>query len=232
MRYIDKSNRCVTFDDFVTTYQGRLRNDWEKFKKIKGGSAVRLALHQHSWQVQKGLCGYCEQEVPYKISAEDNTKSHFEHIRPKGQPQFKQLTFSFENIIISCEGFDLMTVTEHKKEFCGHVKDKTIGDIHPYDDALFLNPTEIRDIESYFYYDSEGNIEPNPSKTTEEQNRADYMIRILGLQHPTLISMRQEQYSVWNERREILSYEELVTELDENLPLLPSFFSLLKQRFL
>jgi hypothetical protein len=58
------------------------------------------------------------------------------------------------------------------------------------------------------------------------------MIRVLGLRHPVLISMRQEQYSVWNERREILSYEELIAELDENLPLLPSFFSLLKQRFL
>jgi hypothetical protein len=29
MRYIDKTNRCVDFDNFVAKYHGRLRNDWE-----------------------------------------------------------------------------------------------------------------------------------------------------------------------------------------------------------
>ena len=231
MRYIDKSNRCILFDDFVTAYQGRLRNDWEKFKKIKGGGAVRLTLHQFMWCTQKGLCSYCEQEVPYKISAEDDAKSHFEHIRPKAQKVFKHLTYHFENIVISCEGFDLTTDSENKKEFCGHFKDdKNKG--NEYDEVLFLNPTEIRDIETYFRYDSEGNIEPNSSKTADEQSRAAYMIRVLGLDHPTLIEMRQMQYTIWVERKREVPYEQLATDLDENLPFLPSFFSLLKQRIL
>lgn len=66
MRYIDKTNRCEAFDNFVTTYRGRLRNDWEKFKKIRSGNIIRLTLHQHSWRLQKGLCAYCEQEIPEK----------------------------------------------------------------------------------------------------------------------------------------------------------------------
>lgn len=64
MRYIDKTNRCEPYDNFVAQYKGRLRNDWEKFKKVKGGKEIRLQLHQHLWRGQKGLCGYCEQEVP------------------------------------------------------------------------------------------------------------------------------------------------------------------------
>ncbi len=231
MRYIDKTNRCEDFDNFVTTYRGRLRNDWEKFKKIKGGSIVRLILHQFMWRTQKGLCCYCEQEVPYKISTEEDAKSHFEHIRPKGLKEFKHLTYHFGNIVISCEGFDLAIDSENKKEFCGHIKDdKNKG--NEYDDALFLNPTEIPNIETYFRYDSEGNIEPNPSKTVDEQNSAAYMIRILGLDHYDLIGMRQKQYSFWAERKREISYEQFVADLDENLPLLPSFFSFLKQRFL
>ncbi len=231
MRYIDKSNRCIVFDDFVKTYQGRLRNDWEKFKKIKGGSTIRLILHQFMWRTQKGLCCYCEQEVPYKISADDSAKSHFEHIRPKALKAFKHLTYQFENIVISCEGFDLALDSENKKEFCGHIKDdKNKG--NEYDDAFFLNPTEILDVEGYFRYDSEGNIEPNPIKTDNEQNRATYMIRILGLDHPDLIGMRQKQYSFWEERKREIPYEQFVADLDENLPFLPSFFSFLKQRFL
>ena len=168
MRYIDKSNRCLVFDDFVVAYRGRLRNDWEKFKKIKGGSTVRLALHQHLWLQQKGLCAYCEQEVPEKTTPENDAKSHLEHIRPKARSEFKHLTFHFENIVISCEGFDLTTVSEHKKEFCGHFKD---NDFTKFDDMLFLNPTIIQDIETYFRYDSEGQIEPHPLRNEAEKKK-------------------------------------------------------------
>ena len=112
----------------------------EKFKKIRGGSAIRLVLHQHLWREQKGLCAYCEQEVPEKTTPENDAKSHLEHIRPKARSEFKHLTFHFENIVISCEGFDLTTVSEHKKGFCGHFKD---NDFTKFDDMLFLNPTEI-----------------------------------------------------------------------------------------
>jgi uncharacterized protein (TIGR02646 family) len=231
MRYIDKSNRCEAFDNFVTTYRGRLRNDWKLFKRTANGSSVRLILHQHLWRVQKGLCSYCEQEVPKKTKPEEELKSHFEHIR--GQKKFPQLVFNFENIIISCEGFDLISnILDNKRQFCGAKKDQVVGGVHPYDDTLFLNPTELPDIESYFRFDSEGNIEPHPSKTLEEQNRAAYMIRILILNHPVLINMRQKQYSFWYERKTEISYEQLTADLDENLPFLPSFFSMLKQRFL
>ena len=229
MRYIDKSNRCMVFDDFVTLYQGRLRNDWEKFKKIRGGSAIRLALHQHLWREQKGLCAYCEQEVPEKTIPESDTKSHLEHIRPKARPEFKHLTFQFENLVMSCEGFDLTAISEHKKEFCGHFKD---NDFSKFDDVLFLNPTEMTDIETYFRYDSEGKIEPNPFKTDEQQRQTVYMIRTLNLNNAVLMEMRKVQYDLWLEKQFVLTEAELADELSENQRLLPAFFSLLKQKIL
>ena len=230
MRYINKSNRCIVFDDFVAAYKSRLRNDWDKFKKIKGGGAVRLALHQHLWLEQKGLCGYCEQEVPKKTAIEEELKSHLEHIRR--QALFPQLTYHYENIIVSCEGFDLTTTGDQKRAFCGHIKDRTVAGVKPYDETLFLNPTEITDIETYFRYDSEGHIEPNPSKNVYDQNRATYMINTLGLDHSVLNEMRKTQYDLWLEKQAIWTEEELADELSENQRLLPAFFSLLKQKIL
>jgi uncharacterized protein (TIGR02646 family) len=232
MRYINKSNRCIVFDDFVAAYQSRLRNDWEKFKKIKGGSDVRLALHQHLWQEQKGLCAYCEQEIPRKNTTNEDIKSHLEHIRPKAHKAFKHLTFEFKNIIVSCEGFDLTTTPEKKREFCGHIKDQKVAGVHSYDDALFLNPTDISTIETFFRYDSEGHIEANPLKNADERKRADYMIEVLGLNHDILKGMRKTQYDLWLEKQFVWTKEELVHELDENQRLLPAFFSLLKQKIL
>jgi uncharacterized protein (TIGR02646 family) len=236
MRYINKSNRCIVFDDFVNKNRGRLRNEWERFKKVDNDGSVRLSLHQHLWYDQKGLCCYCEQGMPEKTELEEKPKSQFEHIRAKkAKKGFPHLTYEFDNIILSCEGFDLtdyLVDNKNKRQFCGHIKDRTVGGINKYNDTLFLNPTEIADIESYFRFDSEGNIEPHPSKTEDEQHRAAYMIRTLALDHPDLIGMRQREFSFWDAKRESSSYEEIVAELDENLPLLPSFFSLLKQRFL
>jgi uncharacterized protein (TIGR02646 family) len=227
MRYIDKSNRCKQFDDFVETYRGRLRNDWEKFKKVKGGSEVRLLLHQHLWRTQKGLCAYCEQEIPAKTQPDEEAKSHFEHIRPK--KRFPTLTYHFENLIVSCEGFDLSTIADRKKQFCGHFKD---NDFSKYKENIFLNPTENQWITSYFRFDSEGRIEPNPLKTMEEQKQARYMIETLGLDNSVLNEMRKNQYDFWLEKQDEWSNEQLLEELDENQSFLPAFHSLLKQKIL
>ncbi|MEN9610918.1 MAG: hypothetical protein RLZZ628_1732 [Bacteroidota bacterium] len=227
MRYIDKSHRCKPFDDFLMIYRGRLRNDWEKFKKVKGGSEIRLLLHQHLWGNQKGLCAYCEQEIPAKTKPEEEAKSHFEHIRPK--KRFPALTYQFENLIISCEGFDLSISADKKKQFCGHFKD---NDYDKYKEDIFINPTENQAITSYFRFDSEGRIEPNPLKTREEQKQADYMIKTLGLDNAVLNEMRKNQYDLWLEKQLEWSNEQLAEELDENQPLLPAFHSLLKQKIL
>ncbi|MEY4936917.1 MAG: hypothetical protein RIS64_3276 [Bacteroidota bacterium] len=227
MRYIDKSNRCQQFDDFVETYRGRLRNDWEKFKKVKGGSEIRLLLHQHLWLHQKGLCAYCEQEIPEKTKPDEDAKSHFEHIRPK--KRFPTLTYEFKNLIVSCEGFDLSTIVDKKRQFCGHFKD---NDFDKYREDIFLNPTENQAITSYFRFDSEGRIEPNPLKTMAEQKQARYMIETLGLDNPVLNEMRKNQYDFWLEKQMEWSNEQLLAELDEKQPLLPAFHSLLKQKIL
>jgi hypothetical protein len=137
------------------------------------------------------------------------------------------LTYEFNNLIVSCEGFDLMEIPDKKKQFCGHFKTND-----QYDDSFFLNPTEIQDIEQYFSYDSEGGIRPNEEKSSEYQNRAAYMIEVLGLEHKILRDMRKTEYEFWDNKRETLSEEELSKALADNLPFPPPFLSLLRQRFL
>jgi hypothetical protein len=44
--------------------------------------------------------------------------------------------------------------------------------------------------------------------------------------------MRQNQYDIWLEKKMNLTYLELASELDENLPLLPTFFTILKEKIL
>ncbi|MEO0043252.1 MAG: hypothetical protein RL329_2700 [Bacteroidota bacterium] len=224
MRYIDKSHRCIVFDKFVKI-KVLASLKWKSFGRAKlDGVRVKSALHLHLWSVQKGLCAYCEQEIPAKMESDDDTKSHLEHIRPKAD--FPDLTYQFENLIISCEGFNLFITDAKKGQFCGHVKDNS------YDDAIFLNPTENQGITNYFRFDSEGQIEPNPLKTVSEQNQARYMIETLGLDNPVLNEMRKNQYDIWLENQIEWSNEQLLAELDENQSILPAFYSLLQQKIL
>ena len=44
--------------------------------------------------------------------------------------------------------------------------------------------------------------------------------------------MRKNQYDIWLEKQAEWSEQELAFELSENQPLLPAFFSLLKQKIL
>lgn len=224
MRHIDKANRCTAFDDFVARAQHFLQNDWKKFNKVQGYKEVSLALHQHLWQDQKSLCVYCEQQMQKKLELSADAPTHFEHIRPKDK--YKDLTYSFENLVVSCNGFDL-TVTIHKtKQFCGHFK------LEKYDDVLFLNPVEVDDIDTYFIYDSDGNIEPNIAKTPQEQQKAAYTIKTLGLNHPTLQKMRRYQITVWGEKLASDGIENIIEILQSDQHPLPHFITALKQTYI
>ena len=159
MRYVSKRSREATFDAFVTELKPRLKN-WEDLKKKRNkakiqGSEVQLMLFQHLWQQQKGLCIYCEQEIPEKkipYKTPNETIAQLEHICP--QSHCENLIFEQDNIAVSCEGFNLSEPipTDKRRKFCGHFKDqRSKGNIYVLD--LFLNPnlqSEICNLKFHF----------------------------------------------------------------------------------
>ncbi len=217
MRHIERINLCIEFENYKNR-RGISLQKWGNFKN----KAVKLKLHQHLWAEQKGLCVYCQQQIPQKVQIDSQGNihpSHIEHIRPKSA--FSQLTFAHQNLSISCEGYDIQHVpTPLSKAFCGHPKD------NEYEETLFLHPVEMADIESYFSYDIQGKIESNG----KNDNKAKYMIQILYLNNTILEDMRSEQYSliieeVMNNNLDIVEY------LAVNNTQFPPFYSMLKQLF-
>jgi len=203
MRYIDNLNHNTLFD-------------WDELQ-----THLKINLHQHLWREQQGLCIYCQQGVPEKTGTEYHIKSHIEHIRPRSN--YPNLTFEYNNLSISCEGFDC-SQEKGKQAFCEHRK----GD--EYDEDKFLNPVEITEIEEYFEYDIEGGIYPNSSKNQKDKEKAEYMIRILDLNHKILKNMRKEQYQTIVEST--INGENIKDILNPNYETLESFYSMLKLLFL
>lgn len=219
MRYIDKSNRCNQFEQWVTENKPA---DWRELP-----TDLKHTLHLHLWQEQQRLCIYCQQVIPEKIEKQSSKqiRSHIEHIRPQkwrdsDGNSFEHLRFDYHNLSVSCEGFDCAATGEPKKEFCEHHK------ANEYDEEQFLHPFELQDIEDYFEYDTDGRIFANHYKNQSEQQKANYMIKILALNHIQLIQMRAETYLAATEK------ESNINELlDENVSQLPAFFSMLKSLF-
>ncbi len=247
MKYIDKNDICGDFEDFLEEFGQRLR-EWEKIKKItrkeksgkrtKVGKAVLLSLFVHLRRQQKGLCIYCEQLIPEKNEANrGNYKyAHFEHV--KKQELFKDLIFKQGNLSVSCNGFDCRIIFLEPnavvKEFCGHFKDGNYNELET-DYSQFIHPFEVEDISDYFEYEFSEDfdkiyIRPNPNREVTEQKKAGYMIDLLGLQHETLCEMRREEYDITLEQMN--SGIDIEDYLSEEYEELPSFHSMLKEKFL
>jgi uncharacterized protein (TIGR02646 family) len=236
MRYIDKSNRHAGFDEFIAELKPRLKGkEWSILKKKQNkakteGNELQLALFQHLWLQQKGLCIYCQQAIPEKkapYKTPEEIIAQLEHICP--QSICKDLIFEQSNIAVSCEGFNLSepTPTNERRNFCGHRR----GNDH--NTAHFLNPLIVVDIESYFYYDAaQGKISNNPEKGAISQTSTDYMISILNLNDEDLQKMRAKEYSIWLQEYIEKGEEWIKEQLDDNSTELPPFFSMLKSKFL
>jgi uncharacterized protein (TIGR02646 family) len=215
MRYVPKINPCVDFENYKISASPLV---WRDFNN----TSIKLALHQHLWQEQKGLCVYCQQEIPKKItidSAGNIHPSHIEHIRPKSI--YPNLAFEHNNLSISCEGYDIANPPSPiRKSFCGHLKE------NEYDATLFLHPFENPAIEEYFGFNLNGEISGNG----KDDAKANYCILKLGLDNAILTKMREDSYllvieEVTNNGLDINEY------LDSTYTQLPAFYSMLKQLF-
>ncbi len=135
--------------------------------------------------------------------------------------QYASLTFEFTNLAVSCNGFEIEpALPPSSPDFCGHPK------ANAFDDALFLHPFELPDIESFFEFDVNCQI----SSLGKEPSKSDYTIQLLSLGKETLREMRERQYL-------LILDEEQMGRLDVDAYLepsqaeLPKFFSMLRQLF-
>lgn len=234
MKYIDKSNMCSDFDDYITEnsldqYLNTYVEDssitihpWNKLGEEFEGREIKRKLAAHFFIEQKGICAYCEQSLAIVLP---NTKqsdiSHLEHIKPKARNRYPQETFNQKNLILSCNGFDCNYEPENP-EFCGHNKNQL------YNGRLFLNPTLVENIENYFEYTIEGEIFPADELSDNDRDKAEYMIDLLELKNPILVDMRKNMLS------DIISYneDEISELLDAQNDIYPSFHSMLRQLLL
>jgi uncharacterized protein (TIGR02646 family) len=233
MRYIKKTKTCQDFENFIKgnhldEYLDKyIENSslkvspWLKFtNETDGGTKVKRELANHLYKEQKGLCIYCQQSFSEALTNKYLSNfSHIEHIKPKSRKKYPKYTFDHNNLTLSCNGFDCNILeNEKEKEFCGHNKNEK------FNSNLFLNPIEIKDIEKYFAYKINGEIQISEELETDERKKSEYMIKILDLNNPILVDMRKNAYYIAK------NYDTEIDELlNEKEKILPNFFSMLKQ---
>ncbi len=228
MRYVQKSKEGAdhfkeyTNDDQIIhpdRYANSPNTKWSFFT-----TDMKKELYKDLIAEQKGLCIYCEQSLSEDY---DTKKVHIEHIRPKSR--YENLIFDYNNLAASCNGYPCdMECPEKIEEFCGHNKGSE------YDEANFLNPVEIEDIEKYFEYDAEAKIYPT-SEDRDKANKAEYMISILGLNNTYLLDARRR---ILDKILEIVAGEEKIDLGDDIIiidinnedeyKVLPAYYTMLK----
>ena len=214
MRYIDKSNRLLEWDAYVTSLT---HHNWGKLSDRK-----RFKLHKHLHGQQNGLCIYCEQKLN---KPEGDTKtlrdaSDVEHVLDKSL--FIALIFEQDNLAMSCLGFRAgkyelgdkgrIKRVSISQDFCNHskYKDKRMN----FD--LFINPLQDKETHQYFAFDINGEI--IPSKKHPE--KAKYTIDMLNLNHADLVAWRLEVYNTL--------LEDVELDITNHLATYPIFYSMVR----
>lgn len=209
MRFIKKIQSPAFFEQEKCDFPLTEDSPWEDFK-----NPCKTRFKQFLVKEQHGLCGYCECDL-------SSTSSHIEHIAPR--ERYKHLKFSYENLLVSCDGRLLCSGAMKNKESCGHRKD------NEYDDQLFMNPVELPEITRYFYFDSEtGAIMPSKC---EQDKAANYTIRVLNLDAQYLRSARLKAKEVLWENLSELPIEQAAIILRQELSTEREFISFLRHYF-
>lgn len=115
---------------------------------------------------QGHICCYCCKPI-------GTENSHIEHIRPKENDGYRELSLEYENLLASCQGYS------DREENCGHSKG------NEFDEDLFISPLE-ENCESFFEFSSRGKI-----KAADGNQRAVYTIDKLNLDTEALNAARE-----------------------------------------
>lgn len=122
---------------------------------------------------QNGLCCYCNK------SMEEEKNSPIEHLKPKGKPKYKHLTFEYKNLLASCNG--------NQKDNDGKKKEPKPRILHcdaeKKDNEIELTPL-MPECETEIIYAENGSI----SGITE---RAKQTIKVLNLDCNILTDIRK-----------------------------------------
>ena len=140
--------------DWSDLYKPENRDVLEKLSLLRG-----YMLDKEQTYNRTPLCPYCERKVTLK-------KTHIEHIKPRGNPEFRELAFVYHNLLVSC----------NDPQTCGIHKKNTWKD-------TFINPVED-DPEPLFHYGANGKIQ-------EDSEQVKDTVSILNLNHDALVGIRR-----------------------------------------
>lgn len=145
--------------------------------------------------LQKQRCAYCERMIPTEHAP-------IEHIRPK--ERFREQTFQYSNLVLNCD--TLGTCTSHKR--------------NDWDES-FIPPTDKR-CQTFFFYNRDGTVSPAMGLPDIDLAAVTITVRFVNLNHPRLVTEREEILSrieavcvdLSDEPEALRIY--LALELDEN----------------
>ena len=157
-----------------------LPSHWKQISiPVKHAIRDRLYLHQF------GLCGYCEGSLA-------ELKRHIEHVEPKGGIAGNpSRTFDYSNLIVSCQGDTDKPKSAGQDASCGHFKDHFIVAKGAFAHADFISPREAG-CDNKFTYLHDGRIVPKAAAGTPDHTRADYTIKVVGLDCNRLRNRRRK----------------------------------------
>lgn len=140
---------------------------------------------------QFGLCAYSE------IKLDDNNLGmHLDHVEPKSLNPAR--TFDHQNLLLSAIDDAKKRNLAKQDVFGGHYRSNR------YSKSGFLHPLRTG-IRRFFYYASDGTVQPALGLSASDTRKANYTITVLNLNAPLLV----------NQRRHWL--EELEREIDKLL---------------
>ncbi|WP_413205537.1 retron system putative HNH endonuclease [Rhodospirillum sp. A1_3_36] len=190
---------CLSNYDYETQTWDDFGSDCKKELRKQLGSMQGRRVPGSEDHVINLRCAYCEEEI---FSREGSRHGHIEHFRRKNPVcGFPQLTFSWENLFLSCDSQD----------HCGHFKDSKGASVYNPDSLIKPDETDPDDL---LFFHSNGIVRPREGLTGDDQNRANETINTFNLNEPALKGKRAkavgsylkrvksdlEEIASWNEK--------------------------------
>ena len=162
--------------------------EYKDFRNYRSSNAYKELLAELV-SLQRGLCGYCEANIP--LHGRDH---QIEHVAP--QSIYPEAALRVSNMIACCAGGtvksrDRENVSDPRRhnQSCGQAK----GDS---DDQMFFDPRQLPALPSLLVVRSDGRIEPDGDacQSEDEIERVKVTIKILGLNVGRLRAARERRW--------------------------------------
>lgn len=202
MKYIEKGNSPQPFEDWknqeekigqlkywdTCSLDGEIRKDETKDEGVFYYS--KEELRQALLEEQGFICCYCNRRIENKDYGQTGTV--IEHLLPKHDEKYPELTFEYLNLLASCRGGNEDRPPENR--FCDAAKGNKEINIHPL----------MSDCETHFSFTLNGKIKTNSEK-------AEQTLKVLNLDCDKLNNLREE--FLLGFEIETLTKEEAITML-------------------